>query len=120
METFPSTGTGVAGIDFHVFCRDPMLNRAMQENEPEQEHVGLEHGAQPLDALMIELGIENHFLVCSSTDQLTHKVVSKARRGRELTHRAQRKIHAAMERALRQKGIERKLSLSDLFNYRGR
>ena len=42
-------------------------------------------GLQPLDKMMGEWGIDNHQLVEVSTEQLTHKQVQKARKGRRLT-----------------------------------
>ena len=44
-----------------------------------------EYGLQPLDGLMTELELVNHDLVAASTEQLTHKMVSKGRKGRWLT-----------------------------------
>ena len=41
-----------------------------------------EHGVQPLVAIMEECGVTNHQLVAASTEQLTHKMVAKACRGR--------------------------------------
>ena len=42
-------------------------------------------GLQPLDKMMDEWGLDNHQLVEVSTEQLTHKQVQKARKGRRLT-----------------------------------
>jgi hypothetical protein len=70
-------------------------------------------GMQPLDALMIKHGLSNHALVASSTEQLSHKVVQKARKGRRLTPRAKNKILAALHQAL----PEQKFAHRDLFNY---
>ena len=53
-------------------------------------------GPQPLDALLAELGIDNHALVAASTEQLTHKQVQKARKGRYITRNIQGKILAAL------------------------
>ena len=72
-------------------------------------------GPQPLDALMTRLNISNHDLVAASTDQLTHKMVAKGRKGRRLTLNAQKKILNALNRA--QTG--RKYVLEDLFGYLG-
>lgn len=44
-----------------------------------------DHGDQPLDALMTRWAITNHDLVGSSEEQLSHKQVQKARKGRQLT-----------------------------------
>ena len=53
-------------------------------------------GLQPLDALLDTLGIDNHRLVAASTEQLTHKQVQKARKGRYVTRNIQQKILKAL------------------------
>ncbi|MFA7255671.1 MAG: hypothetical protein WC133_06205 [Candidatus Omnitrophota bacterium] len=70
-------------------------------------------GVQPLDALMTKHGLTNHALVAASTEQLSHKVVQKARKGRRLTPRAKNKILEALHQAL----PEHKFAHRDLFNY---
>lgn len=70
-------------------------------------------GVQPLDALMIKHGLTNHVLVAASTEQLSHKVVQKARKGRRLTPKAKTKILSALQLAL----PEQKFAHRDLFNY---
>jgi len=70
-------------------------------------------GPQPLDALMTRLNISNHDLVAASTDQLTHKMVAKGRKGRRLTSNAQYKILAALTAAR----PDETLALKDLFTY---
>ena len=44
-----------------------------------------EHGVQPVDGLMEGWGLSNHDLVDASPEQLTHKQVQRARKGRQLT-----------------------------------
>jgi Mor family transcriptional regulator len=44
-----------------------------------------DHGPQPLDGLMDRWNLTNHELVEVSTEQLNHKQVQKARKGRQLT-----------------------------------
>ena len=70
-------------------------------------------GIQPLDALMTKLGLTNHALVSASTEQLSHKVVQKARHGRRLTFKAKNKILSALHAAV----PEQKFAHRDLFNY---
>ena len=70
-------------------------------------------GVQPLDALMIKYGLSNHALVAASTEQLSHKVVQRARKGRRLTIRAKAKVLSALHSAL----PEQKFAHRDLFNY---
>ena len=84
-------------------------------------------GVQPLDALMAKHGLTNHALVAASTEQLSHKVVQKAREGRRLTSKAKTKIlnavHAALQcrRASPDSGRaalpEQRFAHRDLFNY---
>lgn len=69
-------------------------------------------GEQPLAAIMQELHLKPHDLVAASTDQITHKMVSRAWKGRRLTPRVQDKILAALNRA-----TSRNYALTDLFNY---
>ena len=70
-------------------------------------------GTQPLDALMTKLGISNHALVAASTEQLSHKVVQKARKGKRLTPKAKTKILSALQNAL----PEQKFTHRNLFHY---
>ena len=77
----------------------------------------MELGTQPLDAVMKEMNLSNHDLATANTDQLTHKTVNKARKGRQLTKRSQRKVIDAMNAV---KGEREAYQLEDLFNYRGR
>jgi hypothetical protein len=70
-------------------------------------------GAQPLDALMEKLGVTNHALVAASTEQLSHKVVQKARKGRRLTIKAKTKILNALHAMF----PDQKFAHRDLFNY---
>ncbi|NLZ61135.1 MAG: hypothetical protein GX901_10805 [Lentisphaerae bacterium] len=71
-----------------------------------------EFGPQPIDRILTELGLGNHDLVAASSEQITHKMVSKARRGRWLSMKVRCKIMRALN----------KLSAADykvkeLFNY---
>ena len=70
-------------------------------------------GAQPLDALMVKYGLTNHALVAASTEQLSHKVVQKARKGTRLTPKAKTKVLNALHLAL----PEKKFAHRDLFSY---
>ena len=56
-----------------------------------------ELGEQPIEQIMQELGLENNDLVVASTEQLTHKMVSKARKGRFLTINVRLKVLHAMQ-----------------------
>ncbi|MFT7462550.1 MAG: hypothetical protein ACI9EF_000890 [Pseudohongiellaceae bacterium] len=70
-------------------------------------------GEQPLEAILTERELSAHDLVAASTEQITHKMVARARRGRRLTPNVQRKIRNALVRAAGQS-----YKLNDLFNYR--
>ncbi|MGA2090325.1 MAG: hypothetical protein ABSH12_02555 [Endomicrobiales bacterium] len=70
-------------------------------------------GVQPLDEILVRLGLGNDDLVRVSTCQLTHKMVHKGRCGRRLSRNVQYKILNALS-ALKP---EENFTLKDLFNY---
>lgn len=70
-------------------------------------------GPHPIDAVMTQRGISNAYLVGASTEQLTFKMVQKARKGKRLTPNVQRKILSAFQ-ALDPAG---KWNLKRLFNH---
>ena len=59
-----------------------------------------EHGPQPLDELMEKWKLTNHQLVETSTEQLNHKQVQKARKGRQLTLPMMQKVCRAYNIAI--------------------
>ena len=69
-------------------------------------------GVQPIAKLMAEHGLKPNDLVSNSTEQITHKMVSRAAKGRRLTPQVQRKILNAMKKA-----TDKNYELKDLFNY---
>ena len=69
-------------------------------------------GPQPIVGLMAEHGLKSNDLVCNSTEQLTHKMVSRAVKGRRLTPNIQHKIINALNKA-----AGKVYELKDLFNY---
>lgn len=71
-----------------------------------------ERGTQPINELMLRHGLSNHALVAASTEQLTHKMVAKARVGRWLTPNVRLKVLRAFNTA-----AGTTLSPQDLFNY---
>lgn len=75
---------------------------------------GLERnlGEQPIARLMREQHLKPHDLVALSPVEMTHKMVSRACKGRRLTLNTQAKVLAALNRA-----TEKNYSLRDLFNY---
>lgn len=58
------------------------------------------HGDQPLDTLMTRWAVSNHSLVESSEEQLNHKQVQKARKGRQLTLHMMMKITRTLNHAI--------------------
>lgn len=69
-------------------------------------------GEQPIARLMQEHGLKAHDLVTASTEQITHKMVARACKGRRLTLNTQSKVLRALSRA-----TGKSFSLADLFNY---
>ncbi len=78
-------------------------------------------GPQPLDEIMQANDLSNHDLVAASTEQLTHKMVARGRKGRRLKRKVQEKILHALNAHAKAQGPEthRIYSLADLFNYKG-
>lgn len=69
-------------------------------------------GEQPIARLLAEHGLKAHDLVAASTEQITHKMVARACKGRRLTPHVQVKVLNALNRA-----AARQYTLTDLFNY---
>jgi DNA-binding Xre family transcriptional regulator len=59
-----------------------------------------DHGSQPIDGLMERWKLGNHDLVEASTEQLSHKQVQKARKGRQLTLHLMQKVCRALNVAI--------------------
>ncbi len=77
-------------------------------NEPNERNCG----EQPIAGLLAKHGLSAHDLVAASTEQLTHKMVAKACKGRWLTPNVRGKIRTALNRAA---GTE--YAPAELFNY---
>ena len=73
----------------------------------------LEHGPQPIATLLERLHLTNHQIVAVSTEQVTHKMMAKACRGRFLSSKVRQKILRAVNAA-----SGGSYNLGDLFNYR--
>ena len=69
-------------------------------------------GEQPLARLLTELGLKPHDLVAASTEQITHKMVSRGTKGRRLTRNVQQKLLRALNTA-----SGNTYALPDLFTY---
>lgn len=61
------------------------------------------HGTQPLDAIMTHWSLSNHQLVKESYEQLNHKQVQKARKGRQLTLHMMMKITRQLNETIHMK-----------------
>ncbi len=69
-------------------------------------------GPQPIIELLEEHNLTHHALVAASTEQITHKMVTRACKGRKLSRRVQLKIRDALNTA-----SEQSYKLRDLFTY---
>jgi hypothetical protein len=69
-------------------------------------------GEQPIARIMADNGLKAHDLVAISTRQLTHKMVSRACKGRRLTPKVQSKIREALNEA-----VGKEYSMAELFTY---
>ena len=69
-------------------------------------------GSQPIARVLEELSLTPNSLVKVSTEQLTHKMVSRATRGRRLTDNTKGKIVRALNSA-----TGKQFTAKDLFNY---
>ena len=69
-------------------------------------------GEQPIAKIMALHGLKVHDLVVCSTEQITHKMVTRAVKGRRLTPSVQSKIFNALNKASKKNYL-----LKDLFNY---
>ncbi|MCK9595368.1 MAG: hypothetical protein PHH68_06415 [Candidatus Omnitrophica bacterium] len=69
-------------------------------------------GPQPIAKIMDEHGFKPNDLVSNSTEQITHKMVNRAVKGRRLNPHIQRKILNALNKA-----AGKQYELRDLFNY---
>ena len=69
-------------------------------------------GEQPIAHILTEAGLKPHDLVSASTVQMTHKMVSRACKGRRLTPNVQSKVRDALNAA-----TGKTYSLAELFTY---
>ena len=76
------------------------------------ENIERNLGQQPIVKIMAEHDLKPHSLVEVSTLQITHKMVTRAMKGRRLTVNVQSKIRDALNQA-----TGGNYSRSDLFNY---
>ena len=69
-------------------------------------------GPQPISEVISRHGLKVHDLVAASSEQLTHKMVSRACKGRRLTPNVQTKVLHAVNAA-----TGRNYTIADLFGY---
>jgi len=69
-------------------------------------------GEQPIAGIMVEHGLKGRNLVAVSTAKLTHKMVSRACKGRRLTPKVKTKIRDALN-----KSAGKEYSMEELFTY---
>ena len=69
-------------------------------------------GEQPLAQILTDHDLKAKDLVVISTENLTHKMVSRACKGRRLTPNVKSKISNALNKA-----ADKKYSIKELFNY---
>ena len=69
-------------------------------------------GQQPIARIMAERGLKASDLVAASTEQITHKMVTRACKGRWLTDNVRNKIRRALNQA-----AGKEYAMTELFNY---
>ncbi len=69
-------------------------------------------GPQPLAKLLERYELKAHDLVAASTEQITHKMVTRATKGRRLSAHVKTKILNALNRA-----AQKEHKVGDLFTY---
>jgi hypothetical protein len=86
----------------------------MTEKSPTEktEHTR-EFGIQPIAALLEQFHLKPHDLVAASTEQLTHKMVARAAKGRRLTSNTKGIVQRALNKA-----SNSNFTFSQLFNYK--
>jgi hypothetical protein len=96
-----------------------MVNKGYYKSPPPEEvrilvsdNIQRDLGSQPIADIMARLNLKPHDLVAASSQQLTHKMVTRACKGRKLTIKTKSKILKALNLA-----TEKDYSLRDLFNY---
>ena len=69
-------------------------------------------GTQPIASIREELELSAHDLVAASTEHITHKMVSRACKGRRLTPNVKAKVCNALNKA-----TGKDYAIKTLFNY---
>ena len=76
------------------------------------EKIERDLGEQPIKRIMLEYNLKAHDLVSASTEQITHRMITRAGKGRRLTQHIQIKVLNALNKA-----ANKTYALKDLFNY---
>ena len=76
------------------------------------ERIERDFGEQPIKQIMLEYDLKPHDLVAASTEQITHRMITRAAKGRRLTSHIQIKVLNALNKATGKTYV-----LKDLFNY---
>ncbi len=77
-----------------------------------EKNIERDLGEQPIAGIILEHDLKANDLVSNSSEQISHKMVSRAVKGRRLTAHVQIKILNALNNA-----TKKSYSLKDLFNY---
>lgn len=113
-----------AKIRINCFAKDPSIKSSLvflrrtpwARKKVEELYLGTEGdrdlGVQPIARIMAASGLAAHDLVAGSTEQVTHKMVARAMKGRRLTANAKGKVLRALNAA-----AGKNYKLTDLFNY---
>jgi len=96
-----------------IIENEEIENQETVESKPDNVVLLRDLGPQPIVELMQRLELSAHRLVEVSPDQLTHKMVARAMKGRRLTSNSK----AIVQRALN-KATGKVYTLAQLFNYR--
>ena len=85
---------------------------SLEESNEMNNEIERNLGEQPIARIMAEHGLKAQDLVASSTEQITHKMVSRACKGRRLTPNVQSKIRNALN-----KSTGKQHAMDELFTY---
>jgi len=85
-----------------------MASKLFNKDNPIERNLG----EQPIKQIMLEHDLSPHDLVEASTEQVTHRMITRAGKGRRLTRNVQFKVLNALNKA-----TSKTYALKDLFNY---
>lgn len=81
-------------------------------DEAKSDEIERNLGEQPIAKIMADKGLKPHDLVTASEVQMTHKMITRACKGRRLTPNVQNKVMEALNKATGEN-----YTLADLFTY---